>query len=99
MTEDNHANASHRGRAALLAIFALLWLGVAIWTMAKGNPLEAAGYSLVATLATVAALLVSNPNRPRTTQRRLFLTAMALVPITLGAVSYTHLTLPTILLV
>ena len=84
MTEDNHANASHRGRAALLAIFALLWLGVAIWTMAKGNPLEAAGHSLVATLATVAALLVSNPNRPRTIQRRLFLTAMALVPITLG---------------
>ena len=84
MTEDNHANASHRGRAALLAVFALLWLGVAIWTMAKGNPLEAAGHSLVATLATVVALLVSNPTRPRTPQRRLALLAMALVPITLG---------------
>src|SRR5690625_2619807 len=84
MTEDNHANASHRRRAALLAVFALLWLGVAIWTMVKGNPLEAAGHSLLATLATVAALLVSTPDRPRTIQRWLFLIAMALFPITLG---------------
>lgn len=67
-----------------LAIVALMWLGVAVWAIAKGDPLEAVGHCLVATLALLSALLLSNRDRPRKTQRRLFITAMTLVPITLA---------------
>lgn len=71
-------------RVTLLGLLALAFLSVAIWTLTQGNALGAAGHSLVAILAVLAALLVSDPHRPRTTQLRLFVTAMVLVPITLG---------------
>ncbi|HIW99864.1 MAG TPA: hypothetical protein H9871_06940 [Candidatus Nesterenkonia stercoripullorum] len=71
-------------RATLLGFLALAFLSLAIWKLTQGNALEAAGHSLVATLAVLAALLVNDPHRPRTTQLRLFVTAMVLVPITLG---------------
>lgn len=67
----------------LLAVLAVAFLGVAAWTLTQGNPLEAAGHSLVALLAVLAALLINNPDRPRKVQRRIFIAAMTLVPITL----------------
>jgi len=71
-------------RVTLLGLLALAFLGVSIWTLTQSNALEAAGHSLVAILAVLAALLVNDPRRPRTTQLRLFVTAMVLVPVTLG---------------
>lgn len=68
----------------LLVALALAFLGVAAWTLTKGNPVEAAGHSLVATLAILAALLIINPDRPRKIQRRIFIAAMTLVPIILA---------------
>jgi len=47
-------------------------------------PLLVVAHCLVATLAVLAALPIGNPDRPRETQRRIFIAAMALVPITLA---------------
>lgn len=71
-------------RVIFLAVFALMFLGVAAWNLVQGNPVEAAGQCLVATLAVLAAVLISNPDRPRRTQRRIFIASMTLVPITLA---------------
>lgn len=65
----------------LLVALALAFLGVAAWTLTQGDPIEAAGHSLVATLAVLAALLIINPDRPRKIQRRISIAAMTLVPI------------------
>lgn len=68
----------------LLAILALAFLSVAAWMFVQGNPLEAAGHSLVATLAVLVALLINTPDRPRRVQRWIVIAAMTLVPITLA---------------
>ena len=73
-----------RRTVILLATLAVAFLGVAAWTLTKGNPVEAAGHSLVATLAVLTAVLVNNPDRPRRVQRRIFIAAMTLVAITLA---------------
>lgn len=74
----------NRPMALFLAVVSLMWLGVAVWTITKGDPVEAVAHCLVATLAVLAALLIGNPDRPRETQRRIFIAAMTLVPITLA---------------
>lgn len=73
-----------RPRVFFLALVALMWLGVAVWAITKGDPVEAVGHCFVAALAVLAALLIGNPDRPREVQRRIFIAAMTLVPITLA---------------
>lgn len=74
---------SNRRRAAFLAVMSVMWLGVAALSLVRGQSVEALGYALVAVLAALAAVLIYNPLRPRLTQRRITVTALFLVPITL----------------
>jgi len=74
----------NRPMTLFLAIVALMWLGIAVWAITKGDPVEAVGHCLVATLAVLAALLINNPDRTKAVQRRIFIAAMTLVPITLA---------------
>lgn len=73
-----------RRMVIVLAVLALAFLGIAVWTLAQGSAVEAVGHSLVAVLAVLAALLVNNPDRTKAVQRRIFIAAMTLVPIILA---------------
>lgn len=66
-----------------MAGMAILFLVVALWTLSKGDLLEATGHGLVVILAASAAFLFANPRLSVTTQRRVTVGALTLVPIIL----------------
>lgn len=69
---------------ALLLLMAFMFVVLAVWTVMKGDLLEAVGHALVAILGLSAAFLLSSPDRPRVIQKRITIGALTLVPIILA---------------
>lgn len=70
-------------QGAFLCFLAVVWLALSLRAIVQDNPLEGAGWALLSITTALAVLLVVSPERPPAMQRRLFISAMTLVPITL----------------
>lgn len=81
MAQNDSVVRSNRRIVVLLAVVAVVWLGMVAWAVTRGENVEAVGHAIVACLAVATAYLASDPQRDPAKQRRIMIAAFTLVPI------------------